>query len=192
MLKILPGVGAGEGEVYDAPEAGIIGGMAMQDEVGEGEGIVDPSDGDVDDAFRAILEGLRTTLPGVMVLFAFLLTIPFQTPFTDLTSDEGVAYYTSFFASAVAAVLLIAPSAHQRLRAPQSGVKRRSRAHLLFTVRMTIVGTVAFAVALASAVYLVTALVVEERAAAISAGVIAALVAWAWFYVPLVRFRRED
>lgn len=165
--------------------------MSEHDEVGGGEGMGDPADGDVDDAFRAILEGLRTTLPGVMVLFAFLLTIPFQAPFTDLTSDEGVAFYTSFFASAIAVVLLIAPSAHQRLRAPQTGVKRQSRAHLLFTVRMTIVGTVAFAVALASAVYLVTALFLEQRAAAVGTSLIAGLVAWAWFYVPLVRFSRE-
>lgn len=158
--------------------------MSEHDEVGGGEGMGDPADGDVDDAFRAILEGLRTTLPGVMVLFAFLLTIPFQAPFTDLTSDEGVAFYTSFIASAIAVVLLIAPSAHQRLRAPQTGVKRQSRAHLLFTVRMTIVGTVAFAVALASAVYLVTALFLEQRAAAVGTSLIAGLVAWAWFYVP--------
>jgi hypothetical protein len=168
--------------------------MATHGEVWEGDGADEPADGDVDDvddAFRAILEGLRTTLPGVMVLFAFLLTIPFQAPFTDLASDEGVAFYTSFFASAIAVVLLIAPSAHQRLRAPQTGVRRHSRAHLLFTVRMTIVGTVAFAVALASAVYLVTALVLEQRAAAVGTSVIAVLVAWAWFYVPLVSFRRD-
>ena len=39
---------------------------------------------DVDDQFRAILEGLRTTLPGVQVLFAFLLTLPLQRPSTAL------------------------------------------------------------------------------------------------------------
>lgn len=192
MLKIVPRRRAsGEVGVHDAPDATMIGGMAVYDDVGEGGEIIDPADGDVDDAFRALLEGLRTTLPGVMVLFAFLLTLPFQASFADLTSDEGVAFYTSFIASAIAVVLLIAPSAHQRLRAPQTGVKRRSRAHLEFTVRMTIVGTVAFAVALASAVYLVTALFLEQRAAAIGASLIAALVAWAWFYVPVVRFSRD-
>ncbi len=35
----------------------------------------------VDDRFRALLEGLRTTIPGVMVLFAFLLTVPLATSF---------------------------------------------------------------------------------------------------------------
>jgi len=149
-----------------------------------------PLDPDVDDAFRAVLEGLRTTMPGVMVLFAFLLTIPFQTSFSDLTGDEQTAFYLAFFGSAIAAVLLIAPSAHQRLRALQTGVRRHSRKHLSFTVRMTVAGTVAFAGALGCAVYLVTSVVLEQRAAAVGAAVIALLLGWAWFYVPLVTFNR--
>jgi Family of unknown function (DUF6328) len=150
-----------------------------------------PIDPDVDDAFRAVLEGLRTTMPGVMVLFAFLLTIPFQTSFSRLSNDEQTAYYLAFFGSAIAAVLLIAPSAHQRLRALQTGVRRHSRKHLRFTVRMTVAGTVAFSIALGSAVYLVTSVVVEQRAAAVGTAVVAVLLGWAWFYVPLVSFNRS-
>ena len=117
-------------------------------------------DGDeVDDAFRAVLEGLRTTLPGVQVLFAFLLTLPFLESFRSLPVSEKTAFYLAFFGSAVASILLIAPSAHQRIRAPISGVKRRSARHLQITVRITIIGTVVFAVALVAAVYLVSSLV---------------------------------
>ena len=36
---------------------------------------------EVDDAFRALLEGLRTTLTGVQVLFAFLFILPLQASF---------------------------------------------------------------------------------------------------------------
>ena len=36
----------------------------------------------------AILEGLRTTLPGVQVLFAFLLTLPLQTAFAEIRKLE--------------------------------------------------------------------------------------------------------
>ncbi len=148
------------------------------------------ADFDVDDAFRAVLEGLRTTLPGVQVLFAFLLTVPFQSSFADLSGVNQTAYYLAFFASAVASILLIAPSAHQRLRAPKSGVRRRSHSHLRFTVRMTIVGTAVFAVAIAAAVYLVTSVLLDDVTAAMGTAVVAALVAWAWFYVPLVTFER--
>ena len=40
---------------------------------------------EIDDQFRSLMEGLRTTIPGVMVLFAFLLTLPLQPAFADLT-----------------------------------------------------------------------------------------------------------
>lgn len=146
----------------------------------------------VDDAFRAILEGLRTTLPGVQVLFAFLLTLPLQQSFATLTVPEKSAFFVAFFGSAIASVLLIAPSAHQRLRAPRSGVRRHSGRDLAFTVRMTIAGTLLFAVALAAAVYLVTSIVLEFVYAAAAAAIVAFLVAWAWFYVPLVTFERWD
>ena len=100
------------------------------------------SQGEVDDQFRAILEGLRTTLPGVQVLFAFLLVLPLQASFAEIRDLERFAYYVAFFGSAMSSVLLIAPSAHQRLRAPITGVERRSTTHLRITIVLTIVGTV--------------------------------------------------
>lgn len=150
------------------------------------DGLPDP---DVDDAFRAVLEGLRTTLPGVQVLFAFLLTLPLQSAFQVLGSDERVAFFVAFFGAAIASVFLIAPSAHQRLRAPRTGVTRHSRRHLRFTVQLTIVGTIVFSVALAAAVYLVSSLVFASAPAAIASAGIGLLIGWAWFYVPLVTFR---
>lgn len=163
-------------EDADRPGSGLDGGETRDDEV--------------DDAFRAVLEGLRTTLPGVQVLFAFLLTLPLQSSFESLSRVEQGSYYVAFFGSAVASILLIAPAAHQRLRAPRSGVPRHSRAHLLFTVRMTIVGTAVFAIALAASVYLISSFVFASVAASVAMAAVAVLVAWAWFYVPLVRFQR--
>jgi len=146
----------------------------------------------VDESFRAILEGLRTTLPGVQVLFAFLLTIPFQGSFADLRGIESVAFYVAFFATAVSSILLIAPSAHQRLRAPLTGVARRSAHHLEIAVKLTIIGTVTFAVALAAAVFLVSTLVFDDVTGSIAASIVTLLAAWAWFYLPLVTFRNTD
>ena len=146
---------------------------------------------DVDDAFRAVLEGLRTTLPGVQVLFGFLLTLPLYAAFSDLRDIERAAYYIAFFGSATASILLIAPSAHQRLRAPKSGVRRHSPAHLHFTVRMTIAGTLFLSVALGAVVYLASSLVFASVAALAAAAIVTALIAWAWFYVPLVHFDRH-
>ncbi len=145
---------------------------------------------DVDDQFRAILEGLRTTLPGVQVLVAFLLTLPLQAAFAEIRDVERIAYYVAFFGSAMASVLLIAPSAHQRIRAPISGVSRRSPRHLRITVLITIVGTVVFAIALAAAVFLVSTLVLTDNVAIAATVAVVAVLIWSWFYVPLVTFNR--
>jgi Family of unknown function (DUF6328) len=149
------------------------------------------ADNEVDDAFRALLEGLRTTLPGVQVLFAFLLILPFQQSFQNLTAAEEYAYFIAFLASALAGILLIAPSAHQRLRAPQSGLRRHSIKHLQMTVRITIVGTVVFAIALVAAVYLVSSILLQDTAVVVTTLFVSLVLGWAWFYVPLVTFNRD-
>jgi len=148
------------------------------------------NDNDVDDEFRSIMEGLRTTLPGVQVLFAFLLVLPLQAAFAEISDLEQVAYWVAFFGSAVASVLLIAPSAHQRLRAPITGVERRSRRHLRIAVRLTIAGTVAFSLALAAAVFLISSLTLSDSVAVAATLATAAVIAWSWFYIPLVTFER--
>lgn len=146
---------------------------------------------DIDDQFRALMEGLRTTIPGVMVLFAFLLTLPLRTAFTDLTGLNRSVFYLAFGSSALAAVLLIAPSVHQRARAPISGIRRRTWAHVMFATRLAIAGTLVFMVAIGAVVYLVSSMVFAETAAAAATTLIMVVTAWAWFYLPLVTFRQD-
>ena len=145
---------------------------------------------DVDDQFRSILEGLRTTLPGVQVLFAFLLVLPLQASFAEIDDISRFAYYVSFFGSALASVLLIAPSAHQRLRAPITGVQRRSLTHLRLTVALTILGTIVFAISLAAAVFLISTLILGDSAAVAATVAVAVVIGWSWFYIPLVTFEK--
>jgi hypothetical protein len=146
---------------------------------------------DVDDQFRSLMEGLRTTLPGVQVLFAFLLVLPLQAEFTGINDAEKVAYYVSFFGSAMASVLLIAPSAHQRLRAPITGVERRSERHIDVAVNLGIAGTIIFAIALAAAVFLISSLTLTTAFAIAATVAVGAITVWSWFYLPLVAFRRS-
>lgn len=154
----------------------------------------DPDDRaqDVDDQFRALMEGLRTTIPGVMVLFSFLLVLPFQSSFLDLSSLNAVVFYVAFICSAVAAVLLIAPSVHQRVRAPMSGIRRRTMSHVMTATKLAIVGTVFFMVAVIAVVYLATALVADDVIAAIASALVAGVATWAWFYLPLVSFESSN
>ena len=153
---------------------------------------VQPDDGRgaVDDQFRALMEGLRTTIPGVMVLFAFLLTLPLQAPFGEIGGVDTTFFYVAFLSSALAATLLIAPSVHQRVRAPVSGIRRQDITHVMTAARLAIAGTIFFLVSISASVYLVTSLVLDDIPASIATALIAAVAGWSWFYVPLVTFGR--
>lgn len=147
-------------------------------------------DDEIDEQFQALLAGLRTSLPGVQVLFAFLLTAPFQTSFSELTGASRAAFTAAFFASGTASVLLIAPSVHQRLRAPASGLRRKSKRHLIIATWVTIAGTFAMGIAIVATVFLVTSVVFDQRPALAASGVIAVVLGWSWLYLPYVTFRK--
>lgn len=146
----------------------------------------------VDREFRALMEGLRTSLPGVQVLFAFLLTAPLQTSFSELTTNQRVAFAVAFYTSGAASVLLIAPSIHQRVRAPETGLQRRSKKHLMWATWLTIVGSVLAGIAMLATAFFVSQLVFGSATAAIATTVIAAILLWSWFFIPLVTFRRIE
>jgi Family of unknown function (DUF6328) len=152
----------------------------------------EPSEEEIDDQFRALLEGLRTTIPGVMVLFSFLLILPLQASFGDLSGVNRVVFYVAFTSAAIASVLLISPSVHQRVRGPISGIKRKTWSHVLYATKLAIVGTVFFLVAISAVVFLVSSLVITDPVAITATVVITTIAAWAWFYVPLVRFGRDE
>ncbi|MDX1450749.1 MAG: DUF6328 family protein [Acidimicrobiia bacterium] len=147
---------------------------------------------DIEEQFRSLMEGLRTSLPGVQVLFAFLLTAPLQQGFSDLDGGDRRAFAVAFISSGIASVLLIAPSVHQRARAPISGLPRKTKSHLKWATWLALVGSVVMGVALMATVYLVTKLVFSQNPAIIATAVLTAMLLWAWFYLPLVTFQRHD
>ncbi|MEP1123653.1 MAG: DUF6328 family protein [Ilumatobacter sp.] len=150
-----------------------------------------PTDADttVDEQFRSLLEGLRTSIPAVQVLFAFLLTAPLQGEFDALTEAERVAFAIAFYSSGAASVLLVAPSVHQRLRAPVTGMQRHSKRHLIWATWMGIAGSVMALVAISATVYLVSNVVFNFGVAAIATALTTALALWSWLFVPLISFR---
>ncbi len=62
-----------------------------------------------------LLQELRIVIPGVQVLFAFLLTVPFNPGFSKLVSLQREVFFATLLCTAVATALLIAPSSHHRL-----------------------------------------------------------------------------
>jgi uncharacterized protein DUF6328 len=141
----------------------------------------------VDRELIELLNELRVTLPGVQVLFAFLLIVPFSEGFAHVSPGQRAWYFTSFIATAGAAVLLVAPASHHRLRFREGDKEWMVRT----ANRLAIAGMILLAVAIASAAFLVTDVLFTVPWASAVAAALAAAMAWIWFGVPLVHRDRS-
>jgi len=128
-----------------------------------------------------LLNELRVALPGVQVLFAFLLAVPFANGFPKLSAFDRKIYFIAFIATAVSTVLLIAPSSYHRLRWRQ-GDKERI---LVVSNVLTIAGLAALAVAVTATVFVITDFVFHRAWAAMFASIVAALFLVSWYGLPL-------
>lgn len=130
-----------------------------------------------------LLNELRVALPGVQVLFAFLLAVPFTQRFERLTNAQEDVFFAAFLCTAVATALLIAPSAYHRLR-----WREHDKEHMLqLSNRLAIAGTIFLAAAIVAVVYLVTDLIFGLAATLAATTLAAILFAWLWYGLPLVR-----
>jgi Family of unknown function (DUF6328) len=130
-----------------------------------------------------LLNELRVALPGVQVLFAFLLAVPFSQGFTRVTSLQRNVFFASFICTAIASAFLIAPSAYHRLR-----WRARDKEQMLVTSnRFAITGMAFLALAISGVVYVVTDHLYRVGVAAVAAALIAGLIAWLWYGLPLLR-----
>jgi hypothetical protein len=130
-----------------------------------------------------LLNELRVALPGVQVLFAFLLAVPFTQRFERLTGVQEDVFFAAFLCTAVATALLIAPSAYHRLR-----WREHDKEHMLqASNRLAIAGTVFLAAAIIAVVYLVTNLIFGVVATLVATLLATILFGWLWYGLPLVR-----
>lgn len=137
-----------------------------------------------------ILEELRVALPGVQLLFGFLLAAPFTAPPHALVGFRRAAYFFSFLTAAAAAAFLIAPSVYHRLHWRRD--VRDKEQMLLTSNRLAIAGEALLAAAMTGTVFVVADLMVGGFAAiAITAGA-GALFVLLWFALPLSRRAREQ
>jgi hypothetical protein len=134
-----------------------------------------------------LLNELRVALPGVQVLFAFLLTVPFTQRFTTLTTTQEKVYYATLLCTTASTVLLIAPSAHHRIN-----FRRQDKAYIVFLAnRLTIVGLGLLALAMSGVVFLITDVLYGSTATAVATA--GALIAFAvlWYAIPIWRRLRR-
>jgi len=99
-----------------------------------------------------LLQELRVALPGVQVLFAFLLAVPFQARFTDLSSFEQRVYFATLLSTAISAALLISPTAYHRL----TFHLQQKRQLVALSNWMAIAGLGFLALAMSGAIMLIT------------------------------------
>jgi Flp pilus assembly protein TadB len=142
----------------------------------------------VDRELIELLNELRVAIPGVQVLFAFLLTVPLSDRFGDLDAAQHAMYFVAFAATTAASVAFMAPTAYHRLRFRQGDKERMLRTGN----RSAIVGTVLLAIAMTSAALLVGDLSYGPIAAAVFAAAVALLLVGWWFALPLLRRARGD
>jgi peptidoglycan/LPS O-acetylase OafA/YrhL len=133
-----------------------------------------------------LLNELRVALPGIQVLFAFLLIVPFQQGFARITDLDRGLYFVAFLATTLACVLLIAPTTYHTIR-----YEHRDKGSLIeYGERMLIAGTVFLGVAIATVAFLITDVLYGNALAGVATAFIAAWLVWFWYGVPLTRRRR--
>jgi hypothetical protein len=128
-----------------------------------------------------LLNELRVALPGVQVLFAFLLAVPFAQGFTRVTDFQRALYFTVIALTAVSLALLIAPSAWHRLRFRQHDKERILRA----SNKMSIAGLGFLALAMTGAVMLIADFIYSPTLTIVSGIAAAVVYGLLWYVLPL-------
>jgi len=135
-----------------------------------------------------LFDELRSIIPGVEVLFAFLLTVAFTERFEQLTDLQRGIYYATFFCAGLTLVLLLAPSSFHRIRFRQS-----DKDALLRAANVEALAALALlAVSIAGTVFLITDVMFTTAAAVVAASTIFLVAAALWWIYPLSRRRVDD
>ena len=133
-----------------------------------------------------LLTELRVILPGVQVLFAFLLTVPFTQRFPQLDDLETGVFFMTLLCTAIATALLIAPSAHHRML--WRGGVREERLELGNV--LTIAGLIVLVPAMVGVVFVITAFIFNLTAAVGVTTLLVLFFVLLWFVLPL-RYRNR-
>lgn len=134
----------------------------------------------IDRNLEELMAEMRVALPGIQVLFAFLLILPFNSRFEQVTPLQEKVYLGTLVCTAICTILLIAPTLQHRL---QFRMDRKERI-LIVSHRIAIAGLSLLAVAVGGAVFLVTDFVFDHTVAAISVAALALVVAVTWYLLP--------
>jgi hypothetical protein len=132
-----------------------------------------------------LLGELRVALPGVQVLFAFLLAVPFQARFADVTRFQRDVYFATLCCALVASACLIAPTAFHRI----TFRLHEKPALVSIANRLAIAGLAALALAMVGVILLISDVLFGGGVALVATTFAALLLVTLWALLPLRRRR---
>jgi hypothetical protein len=142
----------------------------------------------VDRELIELLNELRVALPGVQVLFAFLLTVPFTQRFAATSVVERDIYFVTLILAAMSSVLLITPSSQHRIL-----FRKPDKEALLFRANVyAILGLMCLGAALCAAVLFVAMFLFSTVTGVATSASIGFVLVMIWFVIPLHRRFHED
>ena len=134
-----------------------------------------------------LLNELRIALPGVQVLFGFLLAVPFSNGYRRISGFQKNVFFATLVATAISTACFVVPTALHRLNFREPEKERI----LLISNKFSIAGIIFLAVSMIGVIVLVTD-VIYSGSAALVAGLVALVVfGGLWLVLPLRR-RAED
>jgi len=137
----------------------------------------------LDRNLNEMLQELRVALPGVQVLFAFLLAVPFATGWEHITGFQKGAYFGTLICTAISAVMLISPTAYHRITFRY----QQKRRLVYYSNRFAIIGLVFLALAMTGAIMLITDFLFGSTATIFMTVATVSVFGLFWFALPLRR-----
>jgi hypothetical protein len=159
-------------------------GQARHPETGREE----TEDERIDRNLQEMLGELRVALPGVQVLFAFLLVVPFNQRFADVTQFQKTVFFATLLCTTASTVCLIAPTVHHRLE-----FRQQHKGEIVRTGnRIVVLGLFLLAIAMTGAVLFVTDFLYSSTTTIVVAACAGATFALLWYAIPLRRLGTSD
>lgn len=142
----------------------------------------------LDRNLQEMLGELRVALPGVQVLFAFLLVVPFNQRFVDVTQFQKTVFFATLLFTAASTICLIAPTVHHRIEFRQQDKHRIVHAGN----RIVVLGLLLLAVAMTGAVIFVTDFLYASTTTTVVAAAMGAAFLLLWYAIPLRRLAQSN
>ena len=141
----------------------------------------------LDRELEELLQELRLALPGVQILFAFLLVVPFNNRFAKIDDLQRVVWFVALLVALGAVACFITPTAYHRIRFRDYDKERLVRTG----TQLAVAGLVFLCAALSASAFFVTGFVFNDRVAGLVTAIVAAAIGGLWFGLPLIRKLRD-